>query len=851
MALLIGAEPWAAAAGAHWTRFGWLSRKLLESGSVAVPVGGLILGLALLAGMVGLDLVLGANDALVGVFAIAPFVTAVFAGPRPTAVVACAAAAAGAASGLWNDNLGSDDWIARLAIIAAAGAIAVLAARATARARRAIFRLGLLDRVGRIADGSLPLAETLERVTDAVVPGYADLCMVDAINDGAVRRIGVQAAGAHAARIEAAIRRRTPSTPDWLLDPESESLDPHLVPSMPDEVLRAMADGPEDLEFLRELGPNSYIVAPLLSRGRSLGALTVVRIGDSPSLDVDEIEFVTALASRIGVALDNAGLFSDLESVERRMDSVMGNISEAVIVHDASGAVVYANDAAEELAVAGAMEALGPGGEQGAPRFEFYDEDGRPLDRELLPRRRTLRGEASEPQVLQAREVKTGQEAWLLERSTAIEGPAGQVLYSVTTVQDVTAVKGAEVSQRLLAETADAIAMAGDYESTLKALSAAVVPQLADWCSVSVPAEDGSIERVAEADSSPEMIELESLLREGFQVRPGMRLAMADVLRASQPVTAQLTDGPVQGWVLLKPIRTAGSAFGVLTLVNRAGRRAFSSDEIRLARAMADRAGVAILNAKLATERAAIAETLQRALLPPMLPEVTGWSMAAMYRPAGEVTRAGGDFYDVFEGADGWVVVLGDVEGHGADAAAFTAMVRYTVRTAGMIDGDLIKAFEIVNRQLRARDRPKLCSVLCITFGSAAEATVVSAGHPLPLLVRAGVPREVGLPGSLLGALDQPQWSPVRFAFDPGAELVAYTDGVVEARRNEDRFGRERLAKLLASAGSPADVVERVGEALDRFAETIQDDAALLVLRRDREGAAGEATDTQIRQEIA
>jgi serine phosphatase RsbU (regulator of sigma subunit) len=330
-----------------------------------------------------------------------------------------------------------------------------------------------------------------------------------------------------------------------------------------------------------------------------------------------------------------------------------------------------------------------------------------------------------------------------------------------------------------------------------------------------------------------------------------MRVAMVDVLRVGQPVTAKLTSGPVRGWVLLKPIRSGGSAIGVLTLVNRADRRAFSSEEIRLARAMADRAGVAILNAKLATERAGIAETLQRALMPPILPEVSGWSLAAMYRPAGEVTRAGGDFYDVFEGRDGWVVVLGDVEGHGAEAAALTAMVRYTVRTAGIIDGDLLQAFRILNRQLRARERPMLCSVVCLTLGPGAEATVVSAGHPLPLLVAEGASREVGLPGSLLGALEEPQWSPVSFTVKRGEELVAYTDGVVEARRNGDRFGRERLAALLAPPGGPAEVVQRVGDAIEQFSETVQDDAAMLVLRRDRELEESDEPSTQVAQEIA
>ncbi|MGH2981580.1 MAG: SpoIIE family protein phosphatase [Solirubrobacterales bacterium] len=795
-----------------------------------------------LAALVGLDVALGGDVALAGAYAIPLFLIATTGRPQATALLSCAAVAAVVASGLWNDNFGSGFWVASVAISLAAAFIAVFAARAVARARAGIFRLRLLDRVGRIADGSLPLAETLDRITEAVVPAFTDLCMIDAIHQGDVRRIAVAASGAGAEKIEAHIRSRTPSTPDWLRDPASDSLDAHLVASMPDEVLREMANDDDDLAFLRWLRPRSHIVAPLVSRRRSLGALTVVRLEGSPRLTESDVEFVTALASRIGIALDNAGLFSDLESVERRMDSVMANVSEAVIVHDAGGNLVFANEAASELAGFGDLPdpASAEPGHRDA-RFQIRDEDGQPLDPDRLPRRRTLRGEEPEPTVFQLHDREAGRESWQLEKSTSIKGPTGEVLYAVTTVQDVSEVKRAEFAQRVLAESAEALASAVDYESALEALSRAVVPQLADWCSVNVPTADGAIEQVAVAESDPEMLELDSRLRGGLEIRDGPLLSMSDVLRAGQPVTAELPAEPTPGWVLLKPIRAAGGAIGVMTLVNRGGRRAFSTEEIRIARAVADRAGVAILNARLATERAAIAETLQRELMPPLLPEVGGWSMAAMYRPAGKQNRAGGDFYDVFEGPDGWVVMLGDVEGHGAEAASLTAMVRYTIRTAAMVDGDLLTAFEILNRELRGRDHTRLCSVVCVSFGTAAEATVVSAGHPMPLLVSAGSVREVGRPGSLLGALEEPQWSPVRFAVERGEELVVYTDGVVEARANGERFGRERLGALLSQAGGPADTVQRVGEAIDAFGEAIQDDAAMLVLRREQEAQSSAA----------
>ena len=91
-------------------------------------------------------------------------------------------------------------------------------------------------------------------------------------------------------------------------------------------------------------------------------------------------------------------------------------------------------------------------------------------------------------------------------------------------------------------------------------------------------------------------------------------------------------------------------------------------------------------------ERAEIAATLQRGLLPPPLPHIPGWSVAAMYRPAGAENEIGGDFYDAFRIAGGWMVVIGDVTGRGAQAAVVTALARYTLRTAAALTGDPVIA---------------------------------------------------------------------------------------------------------------------------------------------------------------
>ena len=79
------------------------------------------------------------------------------------------------------------------------------------------------------------------------------------------------------------------------------------------------------------------------------------------------------------------------------------------------------------------------------------------------------------------------------------------------------------------------------------------------------------------------------------------------------------------------------------------------------------------------------------------MPLAPGWDVAAMYRPAGETTEAGGDFYDMVRTDDGWLLVMGDVTGKGARAASVTALARYTLRTAAMLTGDPAVALSALN----------------------------------------------------------------------------------------------------------------------------------------------------------
>ena len=271
-------------------------------------------------------------------------------------------------------------------------------------------------------------------------------------------------------------------------------------------------------------------------------------------------------------------------------------------------------------------------------------------------------------------------------------------------------------------------------------------------------------------------------------------------------------------------LRARGRPTGILSIgVSHSGRR-FRQDDAHFAGILAGRVALALDNAGLFSnlerserERAEIAETLQRGLLPPPLPHIPGWSVAAMYRPAGAENEIGGDFYDAFRIAGGWMVVIGDVTGRGAQAAAVTAHARYTLRTAAALTGDPVVALETLNRELLARRGAALCSVaaMAIDEDPAQPVRLAIAGHPPPLLVDGDSVVEATVPAPVLGAFARRRLAASsRSQVRPGQQLVIVTDGVTEALGAEGRFGEERLRAELAGVSSPALAAQKLEGAL-------------------------------------
>jgi sigma-B regulation protein RsbU (phosphoserine phosphatase) len=234
-----------------------------------------------------------------------------------------------------------------------------------------------------------------------------------------------------------------------------------------------------------------------------------------------------------------------------------------------------------------------------------------------------------------------------------------------------------------------------------------------------------------------------------------------------------------------------------------------------------------------------LAEILQRSFLPPAIITVPGLDIGGAYRPAGDGTEVGGDFYDVFEtGTDAWGIVLGDVCGKGAAAAVVTALARYTVRAEALHVATPRAVLEGLHRALLGAYPDTFCTALFVLLEPSPaghQVTAATGGHPLPLQLRAdGTLTTVGRPGSLLGMYATAAVSQFSAVLAPGDTMVLYTDGVTEARRADAFFGEAGIARVLgACAGLTAQQVADavVAAALDFQYGLPRDDIAVVVVR--------------------
>ena len=424
------------------------------------------------------------------------------------------------------------------------------------------------------------------------------------------------------------------------------------------------------------------------------------------------------------------------------------------------------------------------------------------------------------------------------------------------------AAAAAETRLALLGRIGGVLGGSLEVRTTLQQVADLIVQeQLADWCVVEIPGGEHGINQLALAHRDPEMVALAKRSREEYPPELRDDRGLGKVLRTGEPelwptIPAELLAASARDEAHLEllqrlqltaamivPLTARGEVLGSISLIGTAGR-SFDHEDLGLALEVGGRAGIALDNARLYADRDTVAGTLQQSLLPAALPDIPDLDLAALHRPGQAALGVGGDFYDAFPVGDGsWCLVMGDVCGKGVEAAAFTAAVRYAVRTAGGLTASPADVLSIVNATLLREDwSGRFATVVLVRVErgpSAWNLTVSSAGHPAPMLRRVdGTVERLTSDGTIIGILPEATFAQTRAELRPGDSVLLFTDGLTEAGAPAELFGSRRLAQALrdSAAGSAATVAEDVLAAVEAY-------------RADRlaaGGAAGERDDMAV-----
>ncbi len=379
----------------------------------------------------------------------------------------------------------------------------------------------------------------------------------------------------------------------------------------------------------------------------------------------------------------------------------------------------------------------------------------------------------------------------------------------------VSSVRAAD-DMRFLASVGETMLESLELEERLDRFVHAIVPRLADWATVNLLQDDGSLETVAIAHADPSLRATVEGLRGPYygnedadQGTPlALRTGRAQLLSGFGDDLLRLHIRPENfddvrslgaDSAFIVPLSAHGRIYGTLAAMRTEALWRFSENEMWLIEELARRAAVGIAHAKLFRHSATVADAFQQASLPDTLPAVRGMRFSAFYAPGRREATVGGDWYDAFQLEDERIVIsIGDVSGSGLAAAVIMGSVRQVIRGAAQLDADPVVILDATDRALRS-EHPDIVVTAFVAVVSAdrSSLTYASAGHPPPLLrMPDGSITElasVGLPLGLRERWDAPEQSQ---ELRPGSLLLFYTDGLIESTHDLLQ-GQRSLLRML------------------------------------------------------
>jgi len=447
------------------------------------------------------------------------------------------------------------------------------------------------------------------------------------------------------------------------------------------------------------------------------------------------------------------------------------------------------------------------------------------------------------------RERATARYRWFLANAVPVRGRREEVVAWIGTCTDIDAQKRLEERDAFLARAGERLGASLDVTATVAAMKNLLIPRFAERTWVALLDDDGRyvLTGLGSTDLGDELDARRWL---GGPIQSALHDSVAAIVADGDPVVLERPGEFPDPWArdvaanaaMVVPLVSGDLAVGVLVLARTSGR-AYDVDDVGLVREFARRAALSLEHARLYERERTTADALQRAMLPAQLPLLPDIRFSASYSAASESQRVGGDFYDAFELPDGRVALtIGDVTGHGLEAAVIMGEIRQALRAASFESADPSAILDRASRLLVASGRTvfvtAIFGVLDPVTGRFAYAT---AGHPPPLLDDGAGLRKLPSSGLPIGLRDD---EGVDFALRLRAPctLVMFTDGLMEFARDLDDGERrieaairtlarediEHLAAALMKAvlgdDEPTDDIAILTVTIDRFAAELPGD---------------------------
>ncbi|MFN2529325.1 MAG: SpoIIE family protein phosphatase [Candidatus Baltobacteraceae bacterium] len=505
-------------------------------------------------------------------------------------------------------------------------------------------------------------------------------------------------------------------------------------------------------------------------------------------------------------------MLDELRAAEARYRLIAEAMPQFVWVDAPDGSAIYANRRWLDYIGLTAEENAGFGW-----TLSVHPDDAARLD---PVRKKTLRtGEDFESECRY--KGKDGKYRWYLFRSIAVRGDEGEITSWVGTATDIDRQKRAEEQQKFFATASELLGSTLDERTTLERIAQLCVPGLADWCIIDLLGHpDSSLTTTLVEHSDPEKREkLQRLLGPthfeavtGFgaphvidtgepQIFPFIEPWMVEAALPAYTDRLLFTESGYSSAMIL-PLKCGETVYGALTLLSADPARLYNDFDLTSAMEFARRGGIAIEHSRLFAREHMVATTLQRALLPPKLPQMGNVHFSSAYAAAVKGEEVGGDWYDAFELPNGRIALsIGDVAGHGLEAAVTMGTVRQAIRTAALERSQPGDVLSRANSALSLDKRDTMVTAIFATFEPASRVLEYAiAGHPRPLVVDTrGHVQTLEGSGPPLGALyDTQRVELLRVTLPTGSSVVFFTDGLTEFDRDIAR-AEKRLTEMLES----------------------------------------------------